>query len=227
MTVDWRDRSDDAAVGPTDQLGVRRRARTGWLDRHPVGPFAGPEPSGTSPDRASSTRSTSATARASSRRRRPVASPGSSTTPPATSRAVHARVCAPRPMPGCWRVTCDSQSVARRRPPTPKCRPVRRCPSSVVVDQTAPTVAVVNCYERMAASYVAYFCAVPVTLPTKIWSGRSLVNGLALAASVADARRGAQTGLPLHTRSAAIAVVPTGIKQCRASARLRQPSIAD
>ena len=64
--------------------------------------------------------------------------------------------------------------------------PSAALPVDVVVDQTAPTVQIINCYERLAASYVAYFCAVPVTVPSKIWSGRSLVNGLTLAASIAD-----------------------------------------
>ena len=89
--------------------------------------------------------------------------------------------------------------------------PSSALPVSVVVEQTAPAVAVVNCYERNAATYVAYFCAVPVTLPTKVWSGRSLVNGLSLAANVADASAAAKR-VCRYTPVRSHAVAPTGIK---------------
>jgi hypothetical protein len=63
---------------------------------------------------------------------------------------------------------------------------------SVSVSQTLPTpAATVDCYESLSGAYVAYFCALPVTSDSNPrWSGRSLVGGLSLAASIADASAG-------------------------------------
>lgn len=57
---------------------------------------------------------------------------------------------------------------------------------SVSVVQTAPVTGVVACYEDLTASYVEYFCAVPVGALSLPWSGQSRLGGLALAASIAD-----------------------------------------
>lgn len=56
----------------------------------------------------------------------------------------------------------------------------------VQVDQTAPSTATVGCFVDSTAAWVEYFCAVPVTVATPRWSGRSLLNGLTLAATAAD-----------------------------------------
>jgi Tfp pilus assembly protein PilV len=61
-------------------------------------------------------------------------------------------------------------------------------PVQVSVDQILPTpAATVQCYESQTSAYVAYFCALPVTSDgNPRWSGRSLVSGLVLSASIAD-----------------------------------------
>jgi Tfp pilus assembly protein PilV len=63
----------------------------------------------------------------------------------------------------------------------------------VVVQRTAPSAMVVQCFEQLRASDLRYFCAVPVdaTGPDALrWSGRSLLAGLPLAVSAADANAG-------------------------------------
>lgn len=57
----------------------------------------------------------------------------------------------------------------------------------VIVSQTAPIVATVACYEDQSyPAWVPYYCAVPLGL-NAAWSGRSLVQNLSLASTVADA----------------------------------------
>ena len=51
----------------------------------------------------------------------------------------------------------------------------------VAVAQTAPVAGAVACFEQTTASYVAYYCAVPVTDAAPRWSGRSLLSGLTVA----------------------------------------------
>lgn len=59
----------------------------------------------------------------------------------------------------------------------------------VQVNLTSPGTSTVACYERLTSSYVAYICAVPYATSTPLaWSGRSVLSGLALADSLADAR---------------------------------------
>jgi Tfp pilus assembly protein PilV len=51
----------------------------------------------------------------------------------------------------------------------------------VEVDQTFPTTGTRNCFHEYAATYVAFFCAVPVTIPTPAtWSGRLQVKASTL-----------------------------------------------
>lgn len=54
----------------------------------------------------------------------------------------------------------------------------------VAVEQTLPVVATVTCFVRTSLVDVEYFCAVPVSDGNPMWSGRALVTGLSLAASV-------------------------------------------
>ena len=51
----------------------------------------------------------------------------------------------------------------------------------VAVVQTAPSAGAVACFEQTTASYVVYYCAVPVTDAAPRWSGRSLLSGLTVA----------------------------------------------
>jgi Tfp pilus assembly protein PilV len=61
-------------------------------------------------------------------------------------------------------------------------------PLEVIVRQTAPADQIGDkpCYERVGASHVAYFCAVPVGTGDR-WSGRSLVVHANIVATLADA----------------------------------------
>lgn len=60
---------------------------------------------------------------------------------------------------------------------------------TVSVSLTSPVVGSLACYQAAEASYVAYYCAIPLIAPVPSWSGRALVNlpaGLDLAGSVND-----------------------------------------
>lgn len=59
---------------------------------------------------------------------------------------------------------------------------------SVKVDQDLPFNVDVPCYSVIGSNYVQYFCAVPVTVSTKGWTGKILVDTtpLGLASNVAD-----------------------------------------
>lgn len=68
----------------------------------------------------------------------------------------------------------------------PSARPVAPM-IDVVVAQTAPSPATVACYEDQSfPGWVPYYCAVPLGIGSA-WSGRSLVQNLPLASSIADA----------------------------------------
>lgn len=58
----------------------------------------------------------------------------------------------------------------------------------VSVEQILPTPpTTIDCYEAVSSTYVTYFCAVPLTNDSNPrWSGRSVVSGLNLAASISD-----------------------------------------
>lgn len=60
----------------------------------------------------------------------------------------------------------------------------------MVVDLTAPTSSTEACFTQHVGNAVAYFCALPTTAPPAVWSGQSLVTGLPIAASMADATAG-------------------------------------
>jgi Tfp pilus assembly protein PilV len=62
----------------------------------------------------------------------------------------------------------------------------------VVVDRSHPSALVIPCHEQLRTADLRYFCAVPVDPADEPprWSGRSLVVGLPLASSVADAAPG-------------------------------------
>jgi Tfp pilus assembly protein PilV len=66
--------------------------------------------------------------------------------------------------------------------------PSTAVPVQISVEQTLPAPAsTIDCFESFSSAYVAYFCALPVTSDgNPRWSGRSLVGGLSLAASIAD-----------------------------------------
>lgn len=90
------------------------------------------------------------------------------------------------PLSGYVRFATDSE-------PTP---PLAESPNSAAVGvtlrvtQTVPASADVDCFSQLAASYVAYFCALPVTTAPNRWSGRAnLVDGIGitLATSAGDA----------------------------------------
>ncbi len=62
-------------------------------------------------------------------------------------------------------------------------------PVQVSVSVTLPTpAATITCFQTLPpAAYIAYYCAVPVTVDANPrWSGRSLLSGLTWAGSVAD-----------------------------------------
>jgi Tfp pilus assembly protein PilV len=60
----------------------------------------------------------------------------------------------------------------------------------VSVNRTLPTpTADIACYQALTTSYVAYYCAVPVTSDASPrWSGQSLVSGIDMVTSLADSR---------------------------------------
>ena len=57
---------------------------------------------------------------------------------------------------------------------------------SVFVRQSSPVAADKSCYTQLTASYVAYYCAVPVSTAVPHWTGTSLLGGLPLASAIAD-----------------------------------------
>lgn len=63
-------------------------------------------------------------------------------------------------------------------------------PLAISVNQTAPSTGVVTCYQPTITplTYIPYACAVPVS-PTAphVWSGQSVLSGLTIASSAADA----------------------------------------
>ncbi len=68
-------------------------------------------------------------------------------------------------------------------PPTPT--PASPFAFDVQVVTTVPAAATIDCYEQSTAASVAYACAVPLsTVPPLVWSGQSVLAGLATAASV-------------------------------------------
>jgi type II secretory pathway pseudopilin PulG len=76
-------------------------------------------------------------------------------------------------------------------PPTPadsELPPSAAKSVQVGVDQILPgPAATMGCYQAVSSAYVTYFCAIPVTDDSNPrWSGRSVVGGLNLAASIAD-----------------------------------------
>jgi hypothetical protein len=61
---------------------------------------------------------------------------------------------------------------------------------SVSVAITEPAADTINCFQDVQATYVGYFCAMPITVASPYWTGRAdvaLPGGLVLAASIADA----------------------------------------
>lgn len=56
----------------------------------------------------------------------------------------------------------------------------------VVVQQTAPSSGVVDCFEERTSTYIAYYCAVPVTVGTPKWSGQSLLISSSVALLASD-----------------------------------------
>lgn len=76
-------------------------------------------------------------------------------------------------------------------PPTPadsELPPSSTKSVQVGVEQILPAPpATISCYQALSSTYVTYFCAVAVTIDSNPrWSGRSVVGGLNLAASIAD-----------------------------------------
>jgi Tfp pilus assembly protein PilV len=60
----------------------------------------------------------------------------------------------------------------------------------VSVDVSEPSVTTVQCFQSVSATFVTYYCAVPVNAPTLYWSGRAnlvLPTGFNLANSLSDA----------------------------------------
>ena len=79
-------------------------------------------------------------------------------------------------------------------PPTPL---VAESPSDtaiaavgVNVNATAPSVLTETCPVVVSSTFLTYYCAVPASAGTRRWSGRSVLTGIPLAATLADASIG-------------------------------------
>jgi Prokaryotic N-terminal methylation motif len=79
-------------------------------------------------------------------------------------------------------------------PPTPE---VAESPSDaaittvgVSVNATAPSAVTVICPVAVSSTFLTYYCAVPASAGTRRWSGRSVLTGIPLATSLADASMG-------------------------------------
>ncbi len=57
------------------------------------------------------------------------------------------------------------------------------------VVMVVPSASTVSCYTQSAPTYIAYYCALPTTTMTRLWSGRSMITGLPISSTLADATR--------------------------------------
>jgi len=80
--------------------------------------------------------------------------------------------------------TTDMPSLAEGELPT-DAPPSPSISAEVVM--TLPSASTVNCYTQNAPTYIAYYCALPITTMTRLWSGRSMITGLPISSTLADA----------------------------------------
>ena len=80
--------------------------------------------------------------------------------------------------------TTDMPSLAEGELPT-DAPPSPSISAEVVM--TLPSASTVSCYTQIAPSYIAYYCALPITTLTRNWSGRSRITGLPISSTLADA----------------------------------------
>lgn len=75
----------------------------------------------------------------------------------------------------------------------------------VLVNATAPAVSTVTCVQQAFASYIAYYCAVPLaSTPPVVWSGRSVLDNSTLAIAATAGTSASQYRVCRYTPDATV-----------------------